>query len=238
MLLADNTDAMQQQSASHFDFDKVADSYDRWYDSARGAMYDRLEKQAFGGLLPDITKGNRLLEVGCGTGHWSRYFSDKGFEVTGIDVSIEMIKIAKARNIANSHFQVADGESLPFADNSFDVAAAIATLEFVRDAEVVVREMVRCTYKLGGRLLIGVLNELARLNRNRKQRPESLYAKARLFSPRELKQLLVRYGEACVVTAGFTPRQKHLLPLSPLIDTVGRLLHIPYGAFIAAEVRL
>ncbi|KPJ66066.1 MAG: hypothetical protein AMJ43_09315 [Coxiella sp. DG_40] len=47
-----------------------------------------------------------------------------------------------------------------------------------------------------------------------------------------------RRREARMVTAGFIPGQKHLLPLSPLIDTVGRFLHISYRAFIAAEVRL
>jgi len=227
-----------KSKASRFDFDLVASSYDSWYASRRGAMCDRLEKKLVANFLPAEAEGKKLLDVGCGTGHWSRFFSEYGFEVTGVDVSERMINIAENKNIPNASFRVGDGHCLPFEDGIFDVTAAITTLEFVRDAEVVVQEMVRCTRKLGGRLLIGVLNEFARLNRNRKQRPESPYVKARLFSPRELKQLLVRYGEACVVTAGFIPRQKHFLPLSPLIGTVSRLLHIPYGAFIAAEVRL
>jgi ubiquinone/menaquinone biosynthesis C-methylase UbiE len=238
MLLADNTDAMQQQSASHFDFDKVADSYDKWYDSARGVMYDRLEKQAIGRLLPDIAKGNRLLDVGCGTGHWSRYFSDKGFEVTGVDVSKRMIDTAQSKNISNASFQVADGHSLPFEDNSFDVTAAVTTLEFVCDAEGVLREMVRCTHKPAGQLLVGVLNAQASVNRQRKKVSESLWATARLFSPTQLKQLLEPYGQPYMVITGFVPKQAVLLPLTPLFDAIGRFLHIPYGAFIAAEVRL
>jgi len=236
---SDNTSLpMMTEKPSRFDFDALANNYDWWYESAKGRIYDRLEKKAISRYLPPGAKGKKLLEVGCGTGHWSQFFSDCGFEVTGVDVSEHMINIAKNKNIPNASFKVGDGHCLPFEDGIFDVTAAITTLEFVRDAEVVVQEMIRCTRKPRGRLLIGVLNELARLNRNRKQRPESPYAKARLFSPRELKQLLVRYGEACVVTTGFIPRQKHLLPLSPLIDTVSRLLRIPYGAFIAAEVRL
>jgi len=238
-MLWDNSNSqMAAQKPSRFDFDFLANKYDSWYDSAKGRMYDRLEKKAISRYLPPNAKGKTLLEVGCGTGHWSRFFSEYGFEVTGVDVSERTINIAKSKNISNASFQLADGHSLPFEDSSFDVTAAITTLEFVSDAEAVVQEMIRCTRQSGGQLLVGVLNAMARLNRNRKQRPESPYAKARLFSPRELKQLLVRYGEACVVTAGFIPRQKHFLPLSPLIDTVSRLLHIPYGAFIAAEVRL
>ena len=118
------------------------------------------------------------------------------------------------------------------------MTAAMVTLEFVRDAELVVREMVRCTRKPGGQLLIGVLNMLARLNRKRQQSPESLYAKARLFSPEQLKQLLEPYGQTHIVAAGFVPLQKWLLPLAPVTDLICRLLHHLSGVFIAAEVRL
>ena len=229
---------MIAKKQSLFDFDLLSCKYDSWYDSAKGRMYDRLEKKAISRYFPESTRGKKLLEVGCGTGHWSRFFSEYGFEVTGVDISRRMINIAKSKNISNASFHLADGHFLPFKDGVFDVTAAITTLEFVRDAEVVVQEMVRCTRKLGGRLLIGVLNELARLNRKRKQRPESPYVNARLFSPTEIKQLLEPFGRLAMVTVGFVPNQKLFLPLAPLFDTVGRFFHIPYGAFIAAEVRL
>jgi len=223
---------------SRFDFDAAADTYDQWYKTVEGAMYDRLEKKAVSRYLRQNAQGTKLLEVGCGTGHWSEFFSEYGFEVTGADVSKPMIKIAQSKNIPNASFQIADGHSLPFNDNSFDVSAAITTLEFVHDAELVLQEMARCTRKPSGQLLIGILNALARLNRNRQQNPESLYAKARLFSPGQVKKLLDKYGQTHVVTAGFMPRQKRLLPLAPLIDAVGRLFHLPYGVFIAGQVRL
>jgi len=221
-----------------FDFDATADTYDQWYETAEGAMYDRLEKKAVSRYLRQDAQGRKLLEVGCGTGHWSRFFSECGFAVTGVDVSERMIKIAQSKNIASASFQIADGLHLPFADNSFDVAAAITTLEFAGNAELVLREMVRCSRKPSGQLLIGVLNALARLNRNRQQNPDSLYAEARLFSPDQLKKLLSKYGKTKVCTAGFIPGQKRLLPLSPFIDTVGRFLHLPYGVFITAKVIL
>jgi len=235
---ANNNLQLAIEKASRFDFDIIADKYDRWYESSKSRMYDRLEKKAIGRYLPSSAKGKKLLEVGCGTGHWSRFFSGYGFEVTGVDVSERMIDMAKSKNIPNTSFQVADSHSLPFADETFDVTAAITTLEFVNDAEAVLREMVRCTRQPGGQLLVGVLNAQARLNRNRKQRPDSPYAKARLFSPSRLKQLLEPFGQLSMFTAGFVPNQKLFLPLAPLIDTVGRFFHIPYGAFIAAEVKL
>jgi ubiquinone/menaquinone biosynthesis C-methylase UbiE len=229
---------MITEKESRFDFDLLADKYDSWYESAKGRMYNRLEKRAISRYLRPSAKDKKLLEIGCGTGHWSRFFSKYGFHVTGVDVSERMIDIAQSKSIPNASFQVADCHSLPFADETFDVTAAITTLEFVRDAKAAVQEMSRCTRKPGGKLLIGVLNELARLNRNRKQRPESPYAKARLFSPVELKQLLEPFGRLAMVTVGFVPDQKLFLPLAPLFDIVGRFLHVPYGAFIAAEVKL
>jgi len=224
--------------SSRFDFDAVADSYDQWYQTAEGAMYDRLEKKAICRFLRKKSQGRKLLEVGCGTGHWSRFFSDCGFEVTGVDISESMIKIAQGKNIADASFQIADIHSLPFADNSFDVTAAITTLEFAGNVELVLQEMARCTRKPSGQLLIGVLNVLARLNRSRQQNSESLYAKADLFSPEQLKKRLSKYGQTELCTAGFIPGQKYLLPLSPFIDAVGWFFHLPYGAFIAGQVKL
>jgi len=223
---------------SRFDFDIASDTYDQWYETAEGQTYDRLEKKAVSRFLPQNVQGRKLLEVGCGTGHWSRFFSDCGFAVTGVDVSGHMIKVARSKNIANALFQIADGQCLPFDDNSFDVTAAITTLEFAGNAELVLQEMCRCTRKRSGQLLIGVLNASARLNRSRQQNPESPYAKARLFSPGQLKKLLEPYGQTYVATAGFIPKPKRLLRLSPFIDAVGRFLHLPYGVFIAAQVKL
>jgi len=229
---------MIENRRSKVDFDAIADRYDLWYENAEGAMYDRLEKKAISKYIPRNVKGMKLLEIGCGTGHWSRFFCEHGFEVTGVDVSERMINIAQNKNVPNASFEIADGRSLPFDDCSFDLAAAITTLEFVDSAELVVHEMVRCTRKPAGKLLIGVLNALARLNRKRQRNPDSLYAEARLFSPRLLKRFLERYGQTTIMTAAFVPARMRHIPLSPLIDMVGRLLHLPYGVFIAAEVRL
>jgi len=229
---------LRSSTTTKDEFDLLSCKYDSWYESAKGRMYDRLEKKAIGRYLPSSANGKRLLEVGCGTGHWSRFFSEYGFEVTGVDTSERMINIARNKNIPNTSFQIADGHHLPFKNGSFNITAAITALEFVSDAEAVIREMIRCTRQPRGQLLVGVLNAQARLNRNRKQRPDSLYAKARLFSPSRLKQLLEPFGQLAMVTAGFVPNQKLFLPLAPLFDTVGRFFHIPYGAFIAAEVKL
>jgi ubiquinone/menaquinone biosynthesis C-methylase UbiE len=238
MPLVNNNLHIKIKKWARFDFDFVADTYDQWYETTEGAMYDRLEKKAISKYLKRNVRGKKLLEVGCGTGHWSKFFSELDFEVTGIDISERMINVAQSKGIPNTSFQIADGHLLPFKNGVFDVTAAIVTLEFVYDAELVVREMVRCTRRPGGKLLIGVLNALAQLNHKRQQNPESLYAKARFFSPKQLKQILESHGQTHIATTGFIPEQERLLSLVPVTDMICRLLHRPFGVFIAAEVRL
>ena len=223
---------------SRFNFDNVADRYDRWYNTPHGAIYDRYEKKAINELLRDHTEDKRLLEVGCGTGHWSKFFSTKGCEIIGIDVSERMLTIAKNKKIARSSFHVMDGHSMSFADNSFDIAAAITTLEFASAPDAMIAEMARCVRKPGGKLLFGVLNALSEYNRKRKNEVGSPYASSALFSPEQLKGLLEPLGQMQMIIAGFVPRHGWLLALAPLFELASRLVNNQNGAFIAAKVQL
>ncbi len=189
-------------------------------------------------MLPRPAPGLRLLDVGCGTGHWSAFFGVRGFKVTGVDIAPEMVAVARKRRIADAAFRLADAHSLPFADGQFDVTAAITTLECVRDAEAVVQEMVRCTRRPGGYMMLGVLNALAALNAERKAAGAPPYAAARLFSPEEVKALLAPYGEPRVAVAAFVPRIATALSLAPLTDFAGRFLRSRRGAFIVGMVAL
>jgi len=228
-----------ESKASRFDFDRITGSYDSWYADRRGAMYDRLEKKLIANFLPTETEGKRLLEIGCGTGHWSRFFSQCGFEVTGLDISERMVNTALQKGIPNVSFYVADGHLLPFQDSTFDLTAAITTLEFVRDAEVVLQEMIRCTRK-PGRIVLGMLNRLSIVNqqRQRQNHPENPYASARLFSPVELKELLEPHGQVEVTVGGFVPTKSWLVLWAPWIDSIARMFGNQKGAFIAAVLKL
>lgn len=229
---------VNEGATSHFDFGKIASRYDAWYWTPRGAMYDRLEKRAIDSLLPFSSDGGKLLEIGCGTGHFSEYFTSKGFAVTGVDIAEPMVAVARQKNIINSRFEVANAEHLPFADATFDVAASITALEFVSNPVRVVSEMVRCTRKPGGMLILGVLNRWSAYNQRRKQRTASLHASANLFSPDGLRDLLDPFGAVTVRVAGFVPQKYALIGLSPLLEWIGRLARNQHGAFLAARVVL
>lgn len=238
MRSADGSCLMHGSSTSRFDFGRIAQRYEAWYCTPRGRMYDRLEKAAVDRLLPPAPERGRLLEIGCGTGHWSEYFTGKGYAVTGVDISERMIAVARQRNVAGGTFDVADAEKLPFPDGRFDVVAAIIVLEFTADPARAVSEMVRCVRKAGGMLIFGVLNRLSGYNQRRQRRAASMYASATLFSPADLKTLLARAGESTILVAGFVPGRDSLVWLSPLLERWGRLTGNQHGAFLAAKVVL
>ncbi len=201
-------------------------------------MYDRLEKRAMDRFLPDAGKGKTLLDIGCGTGHWSAYFARKGFDVAGVDISEQMIEVARAKGICGSRFQVADAQNLPFADNQFDVAVAVTVIEFAAHPTRLLAEMARCVKKRTGTLVIGALNALSPYNQARRAQHGNVYASAHFFSPQETQDLLSQFGQVDMRIVGFVSGKDRLLPLSPLLERFGRLLDSQRGAFIAARVKL
>ncbi|MEQ9824844.1 MAG: class I SAM-dependent methyltransferase [Puniceicoccaceae bacterium] len=95
---------------------------------------------------PQFNGGKRALEVGCGRGSLSCYFSDAGFDCTLVDLSPKVIEIAKsifAANDLSATFQVADVCALPFEDASFDVLYSIGLMEHFESIEKPLSEQVR-----------------------------------------------------------------------------------------------
>ncbi len=222
-------------SNSRFDFDQIAERYDRWYSSRSGIHFDKVEKRAIDKMLPPQSDKMSLLEIGCGTGHWSSYFSSKGFEVTGIDMSPGMINIAEQKKIPKCKFGVGDCENIPFDNDTFDVAAAITSLEFTAHPEKIVQEMVRCVKKDGGLLILGVLNSLSRYNCKKMIVQGSVYSAARMLSLNEIKSLVAPYRISRVCAAGFYPKQRILFWMAPLYEYIGCLVSNE-GAFIAVRI--
>jgi ubiquinone/menaquinone biosynthesis C-methylase UbiE len=165
--------------------------------------------------------------VGCGTGHWSRFFAELGYAVFGLDISPAMIEKAGLYDRPKCCFIVADAVCLPFADHSFEVVTSMAAVEFIADSSAAIAEMVRCT-RPNGRVIIGALNKDAPLNRDRLAQGREPYLSAHLFSPQELRLLLDRFGRAQVSVSQEAPIETgpavgafmvaHLRPLSVAID--------------------
>ena len=95
-----------------------------------------------------ITGGDRVLDVGCGTGSLAFALSANPAigSVCGIDLSPAYVAHAARRNSdPRVAFQVGDATALPFPDASFDHALSMLVLQFIPDADAAVREMRRVT---------------------------------------------------------------------------------------------
>ena len=87
-----------------------------------------------------------ILDIGTGTGRFAEFFTDAGFNVVGIDVSLSMMEKARERKLRN--LVQADAHRLPFRDGSFDGALTIHVLHLVHDWVQVVHEVGRVTRKV------------------------------------------------------------------------------------------
>jgi len=101
-----------------------------------------------------LKSGQHVLDVACGTGIPSLMVSplvEPGGSVTGIDLAPGMIELAKEkagkRGLKNVTFQEADGESLPFPDESFDTVLCNHGLVHMTDRAKALREMYRVLKK-------------------------------------------------------------------------------------------
>jgi SAM-dependent methyltransferase len=131
-------------SVSEARYDGVAEWYDAQFattelgDSARAIVVRLLGDGA-----------GRLLDVGCGGGAHSAAFAERGWSVTGVDLSPAQLDLARARGV---EVLEADAAELPFEDESFDAAVSMFTHTDVDDFGAVVRETAR-VLRSGGRFV-------------------------------------------------------------------------------------
>ncbi len=82
-----------------------------------------------------VSEGDTVLDVGCGNGRLAEYLSEKNIKFSGLDVSEQLINIAKQSH-PNHAFVVGEATQLPFPDNSFDAVFIIATLHHIPSQEL------------------------------------------------------------------------------------------------------
>lgn len=103
----------------------------------------------------NIQRGQRILEVGCGTGTNLRIYQNKGCKVFGVDLSPFMLNMAKKKLGTHASLALGDASALAYSDHSFDLVIAMLTLHEMSPIKrrAVMDEITR-VMKMDGRLLI------------------------------------------------------------------------------------
>ncbi|TXH73956.1 class I SAM-dependent methyltransferase [Thiobacillus sp.] len=127
--------------------------YDAWYDTPRGRWIGDTEYALAMRLLAPQA-GDSLLDVGCGTGWFTRRAAADGLRVTGLDPNPAWLDYARAGSPESSWVE-GDARDLPFADASYDHVLSITALCFIDDERQAVAEIVRVARR---RFAIGWLN--------------------------------------------------------------------------------
>jgi SAM-dependent methyltransferase len=116
-------------------YDGIADWYDTEFQPAP------LESETWSLVTRLLGEpSGSLLDVGCGTGSYTAALAERNWDVTGVDVSQDMLRRAEARGVRTVQ---ADATSLPFADATFDAAVSIFTSTDMDDLGAVIREIAR-----------------------------------------------------------------------------------------------
>jgi SAM-dependent methyltransferase len=116
------------------------DGFAEWYDRefATSALAVSVRKTVL--RLLSEGDGKRLLDVGCGTGVNALAYAQHGWNVTGLDISEDQLRLARDRGIEVLH---ADAAAMPFADASFDAAVSTWIHTDVDNFAAVLREIGR-----------------------------------------------------------------------------------------------
>src|SRR3989344_7115416 len=131
-------------------YNTISSGYDKLYKE------EQLEKIKL--IDGYVKKGDKLLDVGCGTGIVGEYFKDR-CDVLGIDNSKDMLKRASIKTVLGS------AEVLPFEDKNFDAVISLTTLQNFNDIEKAIKEMERVCKRT---LIVSMIKKSTKLNKVRK----------------------------------------------------------------------
>lgn len=162
----------------------------------------------------DAYRGRRVLDVGCGAGTDLVRFAKGGAIVTGVDLSSSAIALAK-QNVAqqglSADLREADGEKLPFDDNSFDLVFAHGVVQYTSSDRALVEEC-RRVLEPGGTAVFQVYNRVSWLNGLSKVMKVPLEHEdapvLKRYSAREFRGLLTGFRDVRIVEERFPVKSR------------------------------
>ena len=226
----------RSKTRNPFESRSLVSQYDDWFESPAGRLADALET-ALIWRVAQPRPGERALDVGTGTGHFTRKLAHCGLQVTGLDSSQAMLDIARANNPA-VEYRRGDATSLPFPDGSFGLVLSVTVLEFIREPARALAEMYRVTAP-GGRLVVGTLNARSAMGRGYIREAKSKdtpFRQARLYEPDEFVAEFRALGPLRWSSSVFFGTSPPLSFIAQLLEWAGQRLWRGRGALLVGRV--
>ena len=202
--------------------------YDAWYDTPRGRWIGEREFRLSRSLLY-AAPGATILDVGSGTGYFSRRFLGEGYRLTALDPDMEALRFALQKTPAMSQVN-GSALALPFADEQFDHAIAMTSLCFIDKPARALAELYRVSrYSC----LLGLLNRHSLLYAQKANK--GAYRGARWDTEQDIRRWLGQLG----ISRPPVCRSAVFLPGAGIVSRrVEKLMpdRLLFGAFLAVAV--
>jgi ubiquinone/menaquinone biosynthesis C-methylase UbiE len=209
---------------------RVVKGYEGWYEG-KYKRADNLEKRVLSVMIERFDHPKKILEVGSGTSHFTRWLASQGFSATGADLSPYMVRQAKTL-WPEGDLLNARSSNLPFESNSFDLAMFVTCFEYMPDPIGVLREASRIA-KQG--VVIGLMNAWSLPTLRRKLQmafgKNDYYLHAHFYSISEMKGLVKKaFGDQASLV-------KWRTTLFPQPLRMERDTGNPFGAFLGVAIK-
>jgi ubiquinone/menaquinone biosynthesis C-methylase UbiE len=214
-------------------FDAWPDQYERWFQTPLGRLVKKFETEVVLDLLKP-SPGERILDAGCGTGIFTTDFLERGARVTGLDLSLPMLRKADSKGSARLALLQGDMRRLPFPEGAFEKTVSITALEFIAEAKPAVDELFRVTRE-GGTIVVATLNRLSPWAAQRREKGKgghALFSRVVFRSPEEMAALAAPAGLICTAVHF---RKEEDPGRAAGIEEEGKGKNLPTGAFLAVR---
>lgn len=145
-----------------------AEETKKYVETCRETFWQNIFRFETDYLVSHLQGHRDILSVGCGPAVIEGQLIEKGFNVTGLDISAEALKCApdNLRTVAGR------AEDMPFPESAFDAVIFVASLQFIEDYQEALRRSL-AVLRTGGKVIVMLLNPQSDFFKKMRLEPES-----------------------------------------------------------------
>lgn len=160
----------------------------KYLQSCKTEFWKKVLRAELDYILQELKDADDVLSVGCGPAVIETGLTEKGFNVTGLDISKQALEQApdKIRTVAGS------AENMDFPESCFDAVIYVASIQFIEKYKQAISETAR-VLRESGKLLAMLLNPECEFFREKSKNPDSYIKKIKHTDLREIERAITEY---------------------------------------------